>query len=300
VASLDELARRFVEFADTSTGSRAPLYTRLATAVADEPAVLRLLQSAPETQQMPVLLFAAVHHLLLGGLGPELALHYPNLTASPDTSDAWPAFRTFVLEHADEVAAMVEVRHTQTNEVGRCAQFLPALGLLDAEMGPLARVDVGTSAGLTLLLSRFQYRYEPGGTVGGDSTVMLVCGTRGNVPVPSTMPRIVQSVGIDLQPIDVLDDTEVRWLEACVWPDQADRFRRLVDAIDIAREGVSLIRQNWQIIRVPNTIGLGLAFVGLLNPVGASLISDGAALAAGANSLRPLMTHPGNRSRGRP
>ena len=77
-------------------------------------------------------------------------------------------------------------------------------------------------------------------------------------------------------------------------------LQKLVDAIDIAREGVGLIRQNWQIIRVPNTIGLGLAFVGLLNPVGASLISDGAALAAGANSLRPLMTHPGNRSGGRP
>lgn len=71
-------------------------------------------------------------------------------------------------------------------------------------------------------------------------------------------------------------------------------LHKLVNAIDIAREGVGLIRQNWQIIRVPNTIGLGLAFVGLLNPVGASLISDGAALTAGANSLRPLMTHPAN------
>jgi hypothetical protein len=34
----------------------------------------------------------------------------------------------------------------------------------------------------------------------------------------------------------VTDDDEARWLEACVWPDQADRFHRLVAAIDIARE----------------------------------------------------------------
>jgi hypothetical protein len=33
----------------------------------------------------------------------------------------------------------------------------------------------------------------------------------------------------------VTDEGEARWLEACVWPDQADRFHRLVAAIDIAR-----------------------------------------------------------------
>ena len=37
-------------------------------------------------------------------------------------------------------------------------------------------------------------------------------------------------------------------------------LHKLIDAITIARQGVGLIRQNWNIIRVPNTIGLGLAF----------------------------------------
>ena len=32
------------------------------------------------------------------------------------------------------------------------------------------------------------------------------------------------------------DDAQARWLEACVWPDQADRFHRLVAAIAIARD----------------------------------------------------------------
>ena len=63
---------------------------------------------------------------------------------------------------------------------------------------------------------------------------------------------------------------------------------KMIEAIDIARGGMALVRQNWDIIRVPNTIGLGLAFAGAIGPLGASLISDGAALVAGANSLRPL------------
>ena len=66
-------------------------------------------------------------------------------------------------------------------------------------------------------------------------------------------------------------------------------LQKLIEAIEIAREGVALIQQNWDMIRIPNTIALGLAFAGALNPVTASLISDGAALAAGANSLRPLL-----------
>ena len=77
---------------------------------------------------------------------------------------------------------------------------------------------------------------EPGGEVGGTSPVTLRCGRRGPVPVPRSMPNLTRSIGIDLQPVDVLDDIEARWLEACVWPDHADRFRLLVAAIAMARE----------------------------------------------------------------
>jgi heavy metal translocating P-type ATPase len=66
-------------------------------------------------------------------------------------------------------------------------------------------------------------------------------------------------------------------------------LEKLVTAIEISREGMALIRQNWKVVRYPNTFGIGLAFVGAIGPLGASLISDGAALAAGVNSLRPLM-----------
>ncbi|MEL7156037.1 MAG: heavy metal translocating P-type ATPase [Actinomycetota bacterium] len=65
-------------------------------------------------------------------------------------------------------------------------------------------------------------------------------------------------------------------------------LQKLPEAIDIARNGIDLVRQNWQLIRLPNSVGLGLALLGRIGPAGASLISDGAAIAAGLNSLRPL------------
>ena len=41
--------------------------------------------------------------------------------------------------------------------------------------------------------------------------------------------------GIDSTPVALDDDAATRWLEACVWPDQTDRFDRLRAAIEIAR-----------------------------------------------------------------
>jgi hypothetical protein len=186
-------------------------------------------------QRVPVLMFAAVHALLLELPDEPLAAYYPNLTATPASGDPYPAFRAFCAAHEPQLAGVLANRATQTNEVGRCALFLPVLAGLAAEVGPLALVDVGTSAGLNLLLDRYSYRYEPGGDVAPGSTVTLVCGTRGSVPVPASVPPVVDRVGIDPNPIDVRDAAAVRWLEACVWPDQADRFHRLRAAIGLAR-----------------------------------------------------------------
>jgi len=199
---------------------------------------------APPEQHNPALLLNAVHDIVLRGDAPRLAAFYPNLTASPDPGDPFPAFRATALARADEIRGMLAVRRTQTNEIGRCATLLPVLGVLAGECGALAHLDVGTSAGLNMLLARYHYRYEPGGEVGVESSVTLSCGVRGDVPIPAAIPQVAASLGLDSQPIDVTDDDAVRWLEACVWPDQADRFERLRAAIAIARVTPPTIRHG--------------------------------------------------------
>lgn len=67
-------------------------------------------------------------------------------------------------------------------------------------------------------------------------------------------------------------------------------------AIDIAHESVRLIRQNWNIIAIPNTIALGLTFTGILGPIGATLISNGSAVIATGNALRPILNGHSKRS----
>jgi len=237
------LAQQFVNFASTAA-RRAPLYSTLAKGIAGEPPLFRLLLHAPTEQQQPVLLFACTHHLVLDEPRSELAQWYPNLTTDhrpPDDPELMPTFRRFFEARATELTWLLSTRTTQTNEVGRCGLFLPVFGMLAAEVGTLGHIDIGTSGGLNLLLDRYEYRYRgeteavaAASVVGGPSTVVLEVSTRGAVPVPASMPVIGARLGIDRQPVDVTDPIESRWLEACVWPDQADRFHRLRAAIALA------------------------------------------------------------------
>ena len=237
-----ELAQHFATFARTSL-PRAPLYAALSTGISRDPDIYRLLLHAPPTQRLPVLLFACVHDLLLEDPRQELAGWYPNLTSSsrpPSERALMPTFTRFVASHAGRLRALLATRTTQTNEVGRCAIVLPALGLLADEVGPVGLLDVGASGGLNLLLDRYEYRYESQSgvvaTLGGPSSVVIDAATTGPFPVPREMPEIAVRCGLDQRPIDVTDDDEARWLEACVWPDQPGRFHRLVAAIAVARE----------------------------------------------------------------
>src|SRR5690606_27642541 len=143
-----------------TTVARAPLYSRLSRAVADDPELWSILLAAPETQRQPVLFFAGVHSLLIEDPTVELAAYYPNLADEPDTGDPVPAFRRFCAERRERLMQLFATRRTQTNEVGRCALIVPPLSIVwEERREPLSLLDVGASGGLNLILDRYQYVY---------------------------------------------------------------------------------------------------------------------------------------------
>ena len=248
-----ELARRFAAHARTSA-TRAPLHSALAGIVSRRPALSGLLAHAPETRRLPVLLLAAIHFLVLDEAEHPLASWFPDLCEtprSPDDPELAPTVVDFVERRAPAVLELVASRQVQTNEVGRCALLVPAFSLVAAGTGPIAQVDVGSSAGLTLLWPRFSYRFDGGRTVGSRGSVrpsvVLDCATRGDAPLDLdtlVLPDAPVRVGIDIDPIDVSDPVEARWLQACCWPDQADRLARLRSAVDLAREDPPTVRRG--------------------------------------------------------
>jgi hypothetical protein len=233
-------ARTWERFAE-AVAERSPLYARLARGVAGDLEVDGLLRAVPSPPLAhPTLLLAAVHDLLLAGVAaPGLRPHYPSLPdapARPPAGDPWPAFRACCLEHADLLRHTIATRRTQTNEVGRSSLLLVALAEVQRDVDqPIAWLDVGASAGLSLRLDRFHHDLRPAGVAGDpDATVRLRCEATGSPPAPA-LPDLAWRAGLDAAPVDVDDPAATRWLEACVWPEQTDRLARLRAAVAVAR-----------------------------------------------------------------
>ncbi|MDQ1472653.1 MAG: hypothetical protein QOJ99_4133 [Bryobacterales bacterium] len=71
-----------------------------------------------------------------------------------------------------------------------------------------------------------------------------------------------------------------------------DNLWKLVQAIEISRQSMSLIRQNYMMIAGLNTLALALALpTGMVSPNLTALISNGSALLATINSIRPILRY---------
>jgi hypothetical protein len=203
------IAAIYAEFATREARGVSPAYERLSLAVARDDEILALLATMPPAKRQPNLLYGVVR--FLGG---------------PVSDPA--AFREFTIAHWPAVEAEMRARATQTNEAGRCALLLPVLAALPQ---PLALLEVGASAGLNLYPDRYAYRY-------GDHTIgtghpVLACTATGVAP-PAVRPAVVWRAGLDLNPLDVTDASDVAWLDALIWPEHTHRRARLHAAAAIA------------------------------------------------------------------
>ncbi len=71
-----------------------------------------------------------------------------------------------------------------------------------------------------------------------------------------------------------------------------DSLHKLVKAIEISRGAVDLIRQNYAIVAGLNTLALALALPGgLVSPVTTALVSNGSAILASLNGMRPILRY---------
>lgn len=245
-AQLDEIRSRLRAFADTEAGE-SPLYAHLAGRAADDDEVAGLLTAASAEQARPTLLLAAVHRVLQKNPFHELVNYYPSMGGTYGLdSGTWPLFRSFVLEHAEAVRALVATRATQTNEVRRAALLYPALALAAKQAkGSVGLLEVGCSAGLLLGVDKYAYRYQTeqsGQVVAGPTKtpVGLHCALElapgASLPVLPKKLALAARVGLDQSPVDLADEDAVAWLEACVWADQPERQRLLTTAVELLRK----------------------------------------------------------------
>lgn len=219
----------------------SPLYTHLYAGLEQDQEIYALLTHIDKDQPILILFFSIVNFLVLRDRQHPFAEFYPYLHAIPrPAAQAYPFFRDFCLTHLDEIRSLLTGTRLQTNEVTRCANLLPAFELVSQRSGrqPLACIELGASAGLNLNWSRFGYHY--GSIVTGEpqSFVQIQCMLEGGhcPPIPATLPPLAQCQGIEVFPVDIHQERDVRWLRACIWPEEMERYLLLDAAIAVAQD----------------------------------------------------------------
>jgi hypothetical protein len=213
----------------------------------DDPDIIDFLQYVDPDQPTLILFFSVINYVLLEHPTHNLAQFYPYLTPSPRPAiEAYPAFRDLCLLHQDKIRSQLVGTRLQTNEVTRCANLLPAFELVSRlnHHQPLAMIEIGASAGLNMNWHRYSYHYDNHHLIGKRLTgVQIQCSLQGNIlpPLPAMFPTIASCQGIELLPLNIQNDAHVRWLRACIWPEEIERYRRLDAALSMAHQHPPLV-----------------------------------------------------------
>jgi hypothetical protein len=180
---------------------------------------------------LPARFTGGLHYLVLCGEAPSLARLYPPVpTPNPET--LWLEIGAVLASKGPFFSEWLK-SPPQTNEVGRSSALMSGL-LVVAEAFdlPLRLLELGSSAGLNLMLER--YEHDLGGLRAGasGSPVRLAPSWEG-APPPGAHVRIASRRGVDLRPVDLVADGGK--LVAFVWPDQIERRARLEAAIALSQ-----------------------------------------------------------------
>jgi hypothetical protein len=250
----------------------------------------------PMFDALPLRITGGVHHLWRQGLLPELApLFDGSGTAESNANTMRDVF-------AKQDAALLPWLDgpPQTNEPGRSATLMTGLLEIVARHGPkLEILEIGSSAGLNLLIDHFRIDL-PGISAGpADSTVRLTPEWRGPAP-PAVAPDIVNIRGVDIAPVDATTEAGSDRLLAYCWADHTQRIERLAHALALLRAHPPMLEQgdapDWVEARLAEPQSEGVTRVLMhsivftyINPKGQARITA-AMEAAGARATpeRPL------------
>src|SRR3954462_14874279 len=254
VGSARTLAQLYRDFGEVDAAGTSPLYGRVAVALSESDEALRAIEAAPVRKRHPTVILAALHDLALAGHAPALAAAY----AAGDGDAAAGAAIDTLLGMTDSVVAIAARRRTRSDETGRGAVLYPAIAEAARRVGAdaVGLIDVGRSAGLDLIVDRVGVTYSNGQSLGDPSSpVQLSCSIVGERPVPvRAIPEVVARVGVDLDPVDVTDPDDARWLRACVWPDQPERLARLDAEMALAATDPPLLLRGDPVAVLPDAV----------------------------------------------
>ena len=183
-------------------------------------------------------LVAGLHDLVLSGRLPALReVMYPaDPDAPPPPESVWALAHDAVRDHAEHLKAALDWQ-VQQHGPDRAGILLRGLAMLGRRRVRL--LELGSCAGLTLLLDRYRWR-GPGWTWGAaDSPLEFTISGQ----APPAGLTIVERAGCDIAPVDPNDPAAVRRLHAFIAAELTTAHRQLDTALALARSAPTRVVQ---------------------------------------------------------
>ena len=225
----------------------APVTARIATALADAPTResetgRRVLDwpGEPVADALALRLIGGLHALHRGGEDAALSRLFTGEVTDPAAVVA--TLRATLARHDAALLLWLE-GPPQTNEAARSAGLMTGLLHLADRYGSRMEVlEIGSSAGLNLVMDRF--RFDLGGVSVGPADGALTIRPEWRGAPPPAAPVELQSLhGVDIAPVDLSNPQAAERLQAYVWIDTVERQARLATAIGLVRaHGVRIDR----------------------------------------------------------
>ncbi|MFJ8263497.1 DUF2332 domain-containing protein [Rummeliibacillus sp. NPDC094406] len=221
------LSETFRRFAKNECENSSELYESLSYQIAEDVDLIQLASFIPEGQPVPNLFFAATQYLLIDSQD-YLKNFYASFTENLfSINGVFPYFKNFVLANQEELKQLFRTKLVQTNEVRRCAYLYPMFAdIYEKHQMPLALIEIGTSAGLQLGVEQYHYLYNNEIQAGNQQSLLTINSQNRGKALPASITRnpVVQTrIGMDLNPIDLKNTNDLKWLQALIWPEHHER-----------------------------------------------------------------------------
>lgn len=245
--ALEDVRTAFANQVDYCRANDAPLTAAVVRAILDGMAgpgafraALRDWPGKPMADALPLRAAGGLHALHLTGAAPSLAPLYVG-----EAVDAGPLVNAAIDAHDAALLPWLD-GPPQTNEAARSSNYAAAMLWLAARglPGRFDCVEIGSSAGINLMMDR--YRYELGGVgVGPEDAAMRIAPEWRGPPPPEAEVEIVSLRGCDVAPIDLTDPEALLRLRAYAWPEHRVRAQRLeIAAAEAARRAPDLVEAD--------------------------------------------------------
>ncbi len=223
----------------------APIYAAIGAALAegltnDSRTGARVLDwpGEPTRDAVPLRLIGGLHALVMIGADAELGRVFAGEIHEPAAIEA--VLQRVLIRYDAQLLPWLD-GPPQTNEPGRSGALIVGLLEVARRHGPRIEIlEIGSSAGLNLLIDR--YRFDLGGATLGPANSLVTIAPEWRGPRPELPPiEIVSTRGCDVAPLDATDPAVAARLSAYVWPEKPERLTRLRSAVTMLREqGVRL------------------------------------------------------------